>query len=205
MRAAYALQPCHRRPLAGESWPGSGGMLLERQAPCSPVAALDLNTAVGVATLVAVVTGFAFSITQLRQQERNRREAAMIQFVDQHQSPEFSRAFRIIKNLPDGLSGEELAKDPAFEDAAILVGGRYETLGLLVYERVLPIEVIESMIGGMVRVSWGKLKPYAEWRRETARTDKPFEWTQWLAERLAERVTPDLDRGAHVRFRDWSP
>jgi hypothetical protein len=173
------------------------------------LAELDLATLADITQvlgIVALLGAFAFAIVQIRDFRRQRKEAAAIELVRSFQSPEFIEAVRVVWELPDGLTGEEItARGQAVENAVITVGSVFESLGAMVFHRIVPISVVEDLTGGTLRVTWRKVRPYAEATRREAGFDKPYEWYQWLVERLEEQATKEKDRGAHVRHRDWRP
>ena len=43
---------------------------------------------------------------------------------------------------------------------ALFLGHMYETLGVLVYYRLLPLYLVDELLGGYVRMSWKKLGPF---------------------------------------------
>ena len=82
-----------------------------------------------------------------------------------------------------------------------------ETLGYAVFTRIVPVRTVDDLLGGAIRVSWSRLRPYIEQEREKAGSQKSWEWFQWLAERIEEyggRRTR-LTLGAHQAFRNWRP
>lgn len=173
------------------------------------MAALDLlSVAANVLTAVAVVAGLIFGIVQIRQSQTRAREAAAIETVHSYQDFQFVHAFTRVKNMPpDPDWGALRHKEPEIENAALTLVMVFEGLGVLVHQRVVPIETVEQLMGGMVRTSWERLRSYAALRRKESGTGKPLEWTQWLAERMAERAQarPRQLEGAHVLYRDWEP
>ena len=58
-----------------------------------------------------------------------------------------------------------------------------------------------------MRITWRKLKPWAELERRRSGSQKTWEWFQWIAERIEQhggRKT-NLAVGAQEAFRDWKP
>jgi hypothetical protein len=62
-----------------------------------------------------------------------------------------------------------------------------ESLGILVAERLINIDLVDKTLGSFVTTSWEKYKPLFLDIRE--RQPDPFlgEYFQWLAERIDER------------------
>ncbi|HEV8360510.1 MAG TPA: hypothetical protein VGR28_08665 [Candidatus Thermoplasmatota archaeon] len=166
---------------------------------------VDADTAVNVVTAVGVLGGLAIVGLQLRQTERRDR-AALIEAIHSFRSQEYGAAYRLLASLPDGLSGEELrGRGPEIERAAYAFAGTCGPLGLLVHRRVLPLDDVADLLGGQVRLGWRKMRGLAELRRSEVGSGKPFEWTQWLAERLEEHARPEADAGAYVVHKAWQP
>lgn len=92
---------------------------------------------------------------------------------------------------------------PEFEDAAIALVAKYETLGYLVYRGIMPIDLVEELVGGVGVYFWSLLKPWALSLREERNQPLMFEWYQWLAEQMERRGRP-LEQPAFERYRDWS-
>ena len=87
------------------------------------------------------------------------------------------------------------------EEAAGTVMMTFETLGALVHSRVVPIDLVDHVIGGFLRESWRRLEPYVKWKRAAIGSARWGEWYQWLFEHLA--VNPRRQQGAYEVFRDW--
>jgi hypothetical protein len=167
---------------------------------------MDLSTFVQIAQIVAptvVGCGVILGVLQLREFQRNRRVLAAVEVVHSFRTAEFNRALRMVWALPDGLSAEQLrARGQDLEDAAILLGTTVESVGVLVYRRVVPIDIVDELMGDAIVAFWPKLSPWIfELRQEQGR-ESVYEWFQWLVERLRERQRRNAE-GAHVRYRKW--
>jgi hypothetical protein len=73
-----------------------------------------------------------------------------------------------------------------------------------VFHDVLDLHLVDHLIGGYVRASWTRLKPYIEARRVDVGANFA-EWFQWLAERMEAFPAPSKQQGAHRTFRSWKP
>ncbi|KGQ19297.1 hypothetical protein LF41_2945 [Lysobacter dokdonensis DS-58] len=154
---------------------------------------------------LAVVVALCFGAAQIRQFRRQRLDAAASELMRSIQDQQFTRAFRLIYPLPVAVPADDLrALGPEYEDAALALGARFESMGLLVYRESLPMDMVEEIIGGAVVLLWQRLKPWAEANRREQNHPLLFEWFQWLAERLEERGRPS-QTPAFERFRDWKP
>ena len=154
---------------------------------------------------LAVVLALCFGMAQIRQFRRQRHDAAAIELMRSIEDQQFTHSFRLIYALPVAMPADELrALGPDYEDAALSLGARFESMGLLVYRDSLPMHLVEEIIGGAVVLLWYRLKPWVEASRREQNHPLLFEWFQWLAERLEERGRP-TQTPAYDRFRRWTP
>ncbi len=122
-------------------------------------------------------------------------------------TPEWIRSSRIVLGIPAGESVAQIEGDERTLRAVEAVCVILEGLGYSVYERIIPLRVVEDLLGGVVRVSWRNLRGYVESERVKAGSDKYWEWFQWLAEQIERNGSgrTNLTRGAQDAFRDWKP
>jgi hypothetical protein len=79
---------------------------------------------------------------------------------------------------------------------------KYETIGLPVYPGVVPIKIVEELVGGVAVTIWRRLYPWVKSIREEQSADFVFEWFQWLFERLQDRGR-DVRDPAQIMDDDW--
>lgn len=153
----------------------------------------------------AVIVAIGFGVMQVRHFHIQRRDLATIELVRSFQDADFSHAFRLIHGLPPGISNKDLeAQGEDFLDAALLLGMKYETMGVLIYNNVIPIHIVEELVGGVVLTLWDRLHPWVVATRKDQSQDLFLEWFEWLADRFRERGSKD-QIPAGERFRDWKP
>ncbi len=156
------------------------------------------------ASVLAVLVAIVFGTLTLRQCQRARYLAAAAELVRTIQSAEFNRAIARIVELPEAAPPERVRGDSDAAAAAYVVGHVFESLGVLVFHRVIHLHLVDRLIGGYLRNSWRRLRPYVEQRR--GELGVMFgEWFQWLAERIEQYPSPGKREGAHVAFRGWKP
>lgn len=169
----------------------------------------DLTTLANLAEIlgaIIVIGGVVFAVIQIRLFRRQRLEAAAIEVIRSWQSPEFTRAFTVIQKLPDGISGAKLRSHcPDCESMAMTVGNTFESFGVMVYRRIVPLAVVDELLGGATLVLWRKLAAWVDELRKEQSRETVYEWFQWLAERLQEQASSNELEGAHVTHRDWKP
>jgi hypothetical protein len=86
-------------------------------------------------------------------------------------------------------SNKELNALPFKEQVYIIqFGQQMESLGMLVAERLINIDLVDKTLGSFVTLAWEKYKILFKDIRE--RQPDPFlgEYFQWLAERIDERM-----------------
>lgn len=76
-------------------------------------------------------------------------------------------------------------------------------MGLMAFERIAPLELVEKLAGGLVVVMWRKLSPWLERVREEQSQPSWAEWFQWLAQQCERRKT--AQEPAYTKHRDWKP
>lgn len=150
---------------------------------------------------VSLVVGAAVAVYQLIQLRQTRRQEAALQVITSLQTQEFRDAFNLVNDLQLGATVEQVRKDPRVEAAAGTIMMTFETLGVLVHSRVVPIDLVDQVIGGFLRESWRRLEPYVTWKRKAIGSARWGEWYQWLFEHLA--TNERRQRGAYEVFRDW--
>lgn len=154
---------------------------------------------------IAVVAAIAFGLAQIRQFRQQRRDALAVELMRSIQDAEFTRSLRILLTVPIQTSAEEFrARGTSVEDAAWSLCAKYETLGYLVYRGIMPIALVEELVGGVGIHLWSRLRPWAEAIREEQGQPLLLEWFQWLAERLEERHRQHAIP-AYTRLRSWKP
>lgn len=173
------------------------------------MAELDLATLANWAQIFGMLTvagGVVFALWQIRHGRQQRRDMAALEFIRGIQTPEFLKSEQLVWDLPGGMSGEEFCKrGPEAEHAAVVVGSQFEALGVMVYRRMIPLDVVQDIVGTTVRVSWRNLKGFVELTRRDLGSESPYEWFQWLTERMEQREPAYKKVGAHNAFRDWRP
>lgn len=155
-----------------------------------------------LASTVAVIVATVFGTLTIRQWRRTRYLTAAAELVHTMQTPEFTRAIGLVMKLPERADPATVQSDADSVTAVHAVTHVFESLGVLVFHRLLPLHLVDHLLGGYVRASWRRVKPYAEARR--AEVGAVFgEWFQWLAERMEEDPVPGKELGAFVAHRKW--
>jgi hypothetical protein len=155
---------------------------------------MDLDRLSNIAEIVGaivVVGGIGFAAVELLHYRRQRLELATIELGRSFESPEFARALRQVLSLPAGLTGKEVsARGPELEDAALLVTLMIESTGVMVRHKVVDIQIVWEMMGGVVMSSWERLSGWVADIRATQGSQKFAEWFEWLDAELRRKYAP---------------
>jgi hypothetical protein len=169
---------------------------------------MELSALVAVAqitTAVILIVGVVLAVHQMRESRLHRRALAAVELMHSVQDTEFTRAFRAIYMLPAELTAQELRRrGPEFEEAAQLVGVRFETLGLLTHRGVVPFDFVDDLTGGAVVALWSRVRDWVEAVRKEQAQPTYLEWFQWLAEQFVRRGRPS-QAPAYLRYQRWRP
>ena len=165
---------------------------------------MDATTLATVAQAIAVIVAVAFGIHQVRALAAARRREASFALMHSLQSPQMLRGILLLDRLPDHASTTAIESLPG-DQQVHLIGllGIWESLGILVFQREVTLDVVDDFYSGTIAQSWRKLGNYVgELRRDTGRETR-WEWFQWLAERMAEREALSPPVAAHIAHRQW--
>jgi len=144
------------------------------------------NLALALSLIVAVI----FGIAQVRTANRDRHERLTLEALRNFQTREFAELINFVTrhNLPTSL--EELNALPENERILLIqFGQQMESLGMLVHERLIDLDLVDKTLGSFVITSWNRFKKlYLNIR---LKTNDPFlsEYFQLLAERLDKRMS----------------
>lgn len=165
----------------------------------------DLGTLANLGTMVAVVVAVVFGIAQVRQNQQRRRDQAASEMLRAALTPQFVAALDRIASLPDHAPLATIgSKDEGMMAAVRLIAYTYESLGWMVYRRILELHAVDELMGGTPRLAWRKLDHVIQEQRK-ASSPNYGEWFEWLVIQLEAHPVEWKARGAHVAKRDWRP
>lgn len=168
----------------------------------------DLSTLADLAEIVGaaiVIGGVFFAVMQMRQIRQQRREMAAIELFRFFGSPQFSKAYHCVLNLPDGLSTAELREvEPEAENCAMLISTTMENIGVMVFHRIVPSIVVKDLMGTSAMILWTRLSHWIADMRQELDNPSAFEWFEWLARVLEELSNAD-SAPAYEKYRHWKP
>ena len=143
--------------------------------------------------------GIVFGIFQVKAAARDRRERLTLETLRNFQTREFAELLHYINtsNMPSNRK-EMLALPPEEQIRVIHFGQQMESLGMLVAERFINLELVDKTLGSFVTTAWEKYKKMFQDIRE--KTPDPFlgEYFQWLAESIDQRMKQSPRKPFHV-------
>ena len=163
----------------------------------------DIVNIVQILGILAVIYSLWIGLKQFKLNRNQRRDLAIMECARSFEDKEFTEAYRLITTLEPGLTKEQIENlGEEYEIAALRIGMKFETIGLLVYKGVVPLDAMEDLVGGAALVVW---KIVENWVIET-RIDRShstfWEWYQWLIDRLIERSETNRTP-AYLAHKDW--
>lgn len=168
---------------------------------------MDLQTLANLTQVVGsvtIVSGAVFGLVQLGEYRRQRRELIVSELMRSFHEAEFARAVAFLQSLPDAASAEALrAQGKPFEEAAVIVATKFETMGLYVFRRIADFDLVQDLVGGICVVMERKLRPWIAEVRERNAQPSFAEWFEWLARQLERSQQGRAP--AHRLHADWRP
>jgi len=162
-----------------------------------------LGEFVGAFGVIASLVYLGFQVRQVKR--ANAREVAF-ELIRSFQTVEFTRVMQSVFDTPTELSKAEL--ESRFEgrmDELLAFFATWESIGILVHRGQIGIDLVCDFFSHPLLRSWDVSARYMqEFRAEMGR-DTPWEWFQWLAERVRELETDSRPIPAYVEFKDWQP
>ncbi len=160
--------------------------------------ALIANIALTISVIVAVI----FGIAQVRSAARDRRERLTLDILSSFQTKEFAEMLHhtTFTKFP-ATRGEWLKMEPQDQIRFVQFTQQMESLGLLLAERLINIDLVDKTLGAYVVHMWEKCKPVILDTRIT--NDDPFlsEYFQWMAEQIDRRMKERPRKPFHLSSR----
>ena len=165
-----------------------------------------LADALNIASTLTLIGALIFAGIQVRVANRVRAEQAALAIVDAVQSEGWTHSLSVVIHLPDNVTAEQIdGFGPQCMQAIEDYGVRIETVGYMVFRRIIAIETIEQLLGGAITLFWARVRPWVERDRKRSGSRRQYEWVQWLAERLEERGSGRTADPAYIKYVGWKP
>ncbi len=168
---------------------------------------MSLATAANLAEIIgafSIITGLIFGFFQLRQYRIQQRNAVAMNLAQTFYNRDLATAIALMQNVPDGISLQELRDTGReYELAALTICTSFETMGLLVFKRITPLELVLDLAGGIVAVMCRKLRRSMNDLRLEQNQPSWGEWFEWLGDRALE--LKQSQGPAHIIHKSWKP
>jgi hypothetical protein len=89
------------------------------------------------------------------------------------------------------------------ERALFELGIRLEPVGYMVFCRIITLQAVDDLIGGVAMVICSRAKEWTGEYRKSSNNPKFNEWVEWLADRITERRNQLQPEPAPRQYRNW--
>lgn len=166
---------------------------------------VDLATILNLVSTIAIIGALIFTALQVRQGNRAQRDQATVAMMKTFMSDTFTRSLEVLAELPADAQFADIERSgPGAGRTLLEFGVGLEAIGYMAFRRMVSLETVDELIGGLTLRYWSCAKAWVE--HERGRTGNPrfFEWCEWLADRIGERRR--TQRGhvpAHTQHALW--
>jgi hypothetical protein len=146
-----------------------------------------ITLAANVALALSFIVALVFGIAQVQAAARDRRERFTLETLRNFQTREFAELIHYVTMHDLPATPEALRALPHGEQVIFIqLAQQMESLGILVAEGFIDIDLVDKTLGSFVTTSWEKYKTVIM----AMRKNDPFlnEYFQWLAARIEERM-----------------
>lgn len=165
---------------------------------------LDLLTLLNIVSTLSIVGALLFAALQVRAADRARRDFASVTLIQTTQSEIWTRTLEIVSRVKENASVEDIEQSPEETRHALFEFSiRLETIGYMVYRRMVQLATVDELMGGVVLMYWSRAKDWAIAERHKTGNPKMQEWCQWLATQVAQRHAKGGGTPAYLRDRGW--
>jgi len=143
------------------------------------------NLALTLSLVVAVI----FGIAQINASKKDRRERLTLETLRNFQSREFAEFILFITTAPFPQNQKEWLSWAADERIKFIqIGQEMESLGILLADRLIDIDLLDKTLGSFIMTAWEKFKPMILELREKNPDPYLAEYFQWMAEQIDKRM-----------------
>ncbi|MDP4200047.1 MAG: hypothetical protein Q8922_06480 [Bacteroidota bacterium] len=146
---------------------------------------LAANAAIALSFIVALVFGLA----QVRAAARDRRERLTLETIRNFQTREFAELLQSFSRGTMYSTRDDFYALPSAEQVLFIqLSQEMESLGILVAEGLIDLDLVDKTLGSFVSTAWEKSRPAILDMREKNPDPYLAEYFQWLAERIDTRM-----------------
>lgn len=158
-----------------------------------------------IASAIAIAPSLLYLAFQIRQSKISSERESAFELIRSFQTVEFARMLQLSLDVPAGLPRQEL--EAHFEEQNALLYSYFatwESLGIMVYRGQISLRLVCDFFSHPILLAWKMAETSVRETRVLAGRDTPWEWFQWLAERVADYEQENEPIPAYVEFKDWS-
>ena len=155
---------------------------------------------------IGVIASLLYLSVQVRYAKQASAREAAFELIRSFQTIEFTRVLQTLFEVPPGSSRHELERH--FEgrmDELLAFLATWESIGILAHRRQIGLDLVADFFSHPTLRSWDVAQRYVEEFRRDMERDTPWEWFQWLAERIREHERRAPPRPACEQYRAWMP
>lgn len=131
------------------------------------------------------LVAFIFAVIVFRANVRDRRDYLTLAILRRFQTREFAELMHYIANTKIPVTLEEFRLVPVQDQVFFShFAQEMESLGMLVAEQVIDIDLVNKSVGSLITSSWGKCSQLFLDTRKKDPGPFPGKYFQWLAERI---------------------
>jgi hypothetical protein len=112
------------------------------------IAAVELSTVANIATALTVLTAVVFGVIEMRRARKEREERAAFVAVQAILTPAWMESMSVVQAISDGTTPSQIEADPRLFQAVQSIACILESLGYAVFARMVPLNVVDELLGG---------------------------------------------------------
>lgn len=142
-----------------------------------------------LALTLSLVVAIIFGIAQVKAAERDRRERLTLETLRNFQSREFASMILFTTTLEFPTSMADWQSRPQDDKERLIhLMQQMESLGMLLADKTIDIDLVDKTLGSFVASMWEKYKPTVLDMREKVPDPYLAEYFQWMAEQMDRRM-----------------
>ena len=157
-----------------------------------------------IASALAIAPSLLYLGIQIRQSKVSAEREAAFELIRSFQTVEFARMLQLSLDVPTGLSRAELEQH--FEEQNALLYAYFatwESLGIMVHRGQISLKLVCDFFSHPILLAWQMAETSVLETRKLSGRDTPWEWFQWLAERVKFYEEQNKPIPAYLEFADW--
>ena len=150
---------------------------------------ITIELIANIALALSFVVGLVFGIVQVRAARQDRKERLTLETLRVFNTREFAETIHFMRVLTMPKTQEEFFNMPTDQQVMLIQGSQQmESLGMLIFEHYIDLDLVDKTIGSFVSMTWEKYKPVFEDMRKKIPDPYLGEYFQWLAEQVDQKI-----------------